>query len=112
MKLHDKMAVIAADLDAFNIDCAITIALKITDDTCKMDATQRALFMQLYDALRAPQSTLFDHSVHSLIEIGRNDPSSFVFGEIKTLREMGMRKIGKHHMKSFKAMVRRLLQEQ
>jgi len=112
MKLQNKMAVIAADLDTFNIDCAITLALKITDDSCKMDAQQRALFMELYDALDAPKSSLFDHSVHALIDIGRRDASSFIFAEIKTLREMGMKKIGKEHMKNFKAMVRRLLQEQ
>ncbi|MEA1920073.1 MAG: hypothetical protein U9N52_09555 [Campylobacterota bacterium] len=111
MKLQNKIAVIANNLDTFDVDCAITVALKITDDTCKMDEQQKALFMHLYDALIEPKSALFDESVFDLIEIGRNDASSFVFEEIKILREMAMNEIGRPHMKNFKAMVRRLLQE-
>ena len=37
-----KLTLIASSLDAFEVDCAITVALKITDDSCKMDDEQRA----------------------------------------------------------------------
>lgn len=42
---------VAHDLELFARDCAVTVALKITDDSCKMDDEQRAVFMSLYDAL-------------------------------------------------------------
>lgn len=103
------METIAASLDQFEIDCAITVALKITDDSCKMDEEQRAVFMALYDALPSLQSDLFDESVFGLIEIGRNNPSSFIFSEIRKLREMAMDAISQPKMKAFKAMVRELL---
>lgn len=103
---------IAAGLDLFGVDCAITVALKITDDSCKMDDAQRAPFMALYDALPGRESTLFDSSVFDLIEIGRNDPTAFVFGEIRDLRQMAMDAIGRPKMKAFKAFVRAQLQEQ
>lgn len=105
----ERLSAIAAALDASAIDCAITVALKITDDSCKMDETQRALFMALYDAIPNPQSTLFDETVFALIEIGRNDPGSFIFDEIRLLRETAMKAIGRPKMKAFKAMIRRQL---
>lgn len=103
----EKIASVAEQLSPFERDCAITVALKITDDSCKMDEEQRALFMALYDALSSQESELFVSTVFSLIEIGRNDPSAFVFSEIKNLREMAMEKITRPKMKAFKADVRK-----
>ena len=51
-------------------------------------------------------ATLFESSIHELISIGRRDPSAFVFGEIRTLREKAMAVIGKEKMKAFKARIR------
>ncbi len=102
---------IAAGLEPFHVDCAITVALKITDDSCKMDDSGRALFMELYDALPEYKSDYFDATVFEIITIGRNDPSAYVFGEIRILREAAMDMIGKPRMKEFKAMVRSQLRE-
>lgn len=106
MRTTDSIAAVAVGLDAFETDCAITVALKITDDSCKMDEEQRALFMALYDRIPVPATTLFDSTVFDLIAIGRNDPSAFVFAEIKSLREAAMEKITRPKMKAFKAAVR------
>jgi hypothetical protein len=103
----EKLSAVAKELSDFERDCAITVALKITDDSCKMDEEQRALFMALYDALPEQSSDLFSPTVFSLIEIGRNDPSAFIFSEIKQLREMAMDDITRPKMKSFKAEVRK-----
>ncbi len=103
----EKLSIVAGTLSAFERDCAITVALKITDDSCKMDDKQRALFMALYDTLPERSSDLFESTVFSLIEIGRDDPSASVFAEIKQLREMAMEKITRPKMKSFKAEVRK-----
>jgi hypothetical protein len=100
------IAKVAADLDTFGRDCAVTVALKITDDSCKMDDEQRALFMALYDALPRYESAMFDESVHELIREARKSPSALLFGEIKKERERAMAIITKEKMKTFKATVR------
>lgn len=102
----EKIAAVAAGLSPFEIECAITVALKIADDSCKMNETQKALFMMLYDAIPAPKTSLFDETVYDLINIGRSDPTAFVFEEIGKLREMAMETIGRPKMKAFKAAVR------
>ena len=102
----DPFAKVAADLDQFGCDCAVTVALKITDDSCKMDDEQRALFMALYDALPRYESTMFDESVHALIREARTSPTALLFGKIKNERERAMAIITKEKMKTFKASVR------
>ncbi len=102
----EAIAAVARALTHDDMECAVTVALKITDDSCKMDDAGRALFMSLYDALPSYESTLFESSIHELISIGRRDPSAFVFGEIRTLREKAMALIGKEKMKAFKARIR------
>src|SRR5512142_3514307 len=102
----NPFAQVAEDLDTFARDCAVTVALKITDDSCKMDDEQRALFMSLYDALPPFESAIFYESVHELIREGRNAPTALVFGRIKNERERAMAIITKEKMKTFKATVR------
>jgi len=106
---QEDIAAIAAGLDGFESDCAITVALKITDDSCKMDTQQRALFMALYDALKQPESELFDTDIHAVIERGRKAPSAAAYSQIKGLREMAMERIGRPDMKRFKAAIRERL---
>lgn len=97
---------VASALDPFACDCAITVALKITDDSCKMDDEQRALFMALYDVLPPFKSEIFDESVHDLICEGRKTPSESLLAAIKEERERAMAIITKEKMKIFKATVR------
>jgi len=100
---------VAARLDTFGRDCAVTVALKISDDSCKMDDEQRAVFMALYDALESNQSELFDESVYTLIKEARTAPSATLFAQIKKEREMAMAIITQEKMKAFKASVRAAL---
>jgi len=100
------IAKVAADLDVFNRDCAVTVALKISDDSCKMDDEQRALFMALYDVLGPYKSEIFDESVHLLIKDARNSPSASLFAQIKKERERAMAIITQEKMKIFKASFR------
>ncbi len=97
---------VARRLDTFGRDCAVTVALKISDDSCKMDEEQRAVFMALYDALPSFDSELFDESVYTLIEEARTAPSATLFAQIKKEREMAMAIITQEKMKAFKASVR------
>lgn len=97
---------VAHDLDTFARDCAVTVALKITDDSCKMDEEQRALFMALYDALPQHTSEIFDDGVYALISEARTAPNASLFARIKKEREMAMAIITQDKMKIFKASVR------
>ena len=105
-----KLPSVANSLDAFERDCAITVALKITDDTCKMDEFEKSIFMMLYDAIENKQSDYFDKSVFSLIEEGRKTPSAQIYSKIKTLRQDAMEMITRPKMKAFKAGVREKIQ--
>ncbi|MCX6074877.1 MAG: hypothetical protein NTY39_11190 [Campylobacterales bacterium] len=100
---------VATSLDTFGRDCAVTVALKISDDSCKMDEEQRAVFMSLYDALPPYKSEIFDNAVHDLICETRNTPNSSLYACIKKEREMAMAIITKERMKSFKSSVRAAL---
>lgn len=107
--MMEPIAKVAAGLDTFSRDCAVTVALKISDDSCKMDEEQRSLFMSLYDALPPYSSDLFDESVHDLIREARTSPNPILFGRIKTERETAMAIITQEKMKAFKASVRGIL---
>jgi hypothetical protein len=97
---------VAHDLDIFACDCAVTVALKITDDSCKMEDEQRTLFMALYDALPPYESDIFAQDIHSLIKEGRDTPNTILFDRIKKERERAMGIITQEKMKRFKASVR------
>ena len=87
----------------------ITLALKITDDTCKMDEYERSVFMSVYDALPSYESSFFDAEVFDLINSGRTEPTAQVYAAIRPLRQAGMDYITRPNMKAFKAMVREKL---
>jgi hypothetical protein len=101
-----RLPAVAGNLDSFERDCAITVALKITDDSCKMDGYEKSVFMALYDALPEHASLYFDESVFLAIEQGRNTPSAQIMAKIKTFREEAMASISRPKMKAFKAAVR------
>lgn len=103
------IAKVAAGLDTFARDCAVTVALKIADDSCKMDDEQRSLFLSLYDALPVYTSDLFDQNIHLLIDEARKRPSAGCYAKVKKEREMAMAIITQERMKAFKASVRGML---
>lgn len=97
---------IADKLDTFQRDCAVTVALKISDDSCKMDDDGRGLFISLHDALPSYKSEIFDENVHTLIAQAREGLTSSLKKEIKKERERAMAIITQDKMKAFKASVR------
>lgn len=96
----------ADSLDIFERYCAITVALKIADDTCKMDEYEKSIFMALYDLMQVQQSDFFNDTIFELIEQGRKTPSAQIYSKIKTLRQDAMEMITQPRMKAFKASVR------
>lgn len=108
----ERIGTVAASLDTLQNECMITLALKITDDTCKMDDYERSVFMQVYDALPEYKSDFFDLNVFEIIKNGRENPSAQVFASIKPLREAGMEYVTRPHMKAFKASIRKQLKQE
>lgn len=104
-----RLEQIAAALDEFEQICAMTVALKIADESCKMDEYEKMVFMSLYDHLPLKANRFFDETVAGLITIALESPSAFVFGEIRKLRESAMEMITRPKMKAFKAAIRKRL---
>ena len=102
----DLLESVATELDEFHKYCAVTVALKIADDSCKMDEYERSLFMNLYSFLLAYRSDLFEHDAHQLIRDAQENPTASLYAEIKKEREMAMKIITRNKMKAFKAFVR------
>lgn len=94
-------------LEGLERDCAITVALKIADESCKMDISEKELFMRLYRSIREEESALFTAQVYHLIDTAIDSPSASLFWEIRRLREAAMEVITRPKMKAFKAMVRK-----
>ena len=102
---------IANNLDNFQKLCAITVALKIADDSCKMDENEKSIFMALYNAILDKKSDFFDDSIFELISIALATPSAKVYAQIETLRESAMDMITRPKMKAFKAEFRKKLSQ-
>ncbi|KIM11330.1 MAG: hypothetical protein KU37_06755 [Sulfuricurvum sp. PC08-66] len=105
-----RLGAIALSLDEMQKDCAITLALKIVDDSCKMDDYERAVFMALFDLIPFGRSDFFESTVHDVIAQGRANPTAQLFGTIKNLRESAMRYLTQERMKAYKAYVRAKLE--
>lgn len=94
-------------LNNFERFCVITVALKITDNSCKMDISEQDLFMELYDALPKRTDDLFDSKIHEIIDEGLNMSSEAIYAVIKGYREEAMDVITRPKMKAFKADIRK-----
>ncbi|MBN2816541.1 MAG: hypothetical protein JXQ67_07630 [Campylobacterales bacterium] len=105
----DRLSDIANNLSAFERDCCITVALKIADSSCKMDAYEQSVFLSLFDALERVESEFFSSNVYEIVMLGRNAPSAAIYAEIKKLRESAMEMITRPKMKAFKASIREKL---
>jgi len=106
-----QIVTVAKKLSAFECDCTITVALKITDDSCKMDAYEKSVFMALYDAMPDKQTDFYDENIFELISHARAHPSASVYAKIKILRENAMLMIKQENMKKFKADIRTKLKK-
>lgn len=102
-----KLIELAKKLDAFERMCTITVALKILDQSCKMDEYEKSIFMLLYESMEDKTSDFFDESIHDLIEHVRLfSSSSDAFGRLQEQKLKAMEYITRPGMKAFKASVR------
>ncbi len=104
-----RIGSVAKNLDPMQNECMITLALKIVDDSCKMDDYERGVFMQVYDAMPHYHSDFFEPDIFDLITETRHSPTAMLFAKIKPFRQAGMEYVSRPAMKSFKAYVRQEL---
>jgi hypothetical protein len=102
---YKKIDAFVQTLNPFEQYCTITVALKISDDSCKMDTYEKSLFMALYEAL-PKQTALFDEALFSVITEAQTQPTAHTYAKIKILREDAMEMITRPKMKAFKSYVR------
>lgn len=107
----EKMPKVASELSSFERDCAITVAIKISDDSCKMDDYEKHIFMMLYDALNPQETDFFETDVFEMIYSARHTPTAMIFSDLKKRREAAMDFITRPKMKAFKAIIRQRLSE-
>ncbi|TPQ29634.1 hypothetical protein [Methylomonas koyamae] len=93
-------------LSPLQIDCAVTVMLKILDGKCKMPAQEKVVMELLYDRIKHLPGQLLDHSVHELIESARNADDEALKNLIYEKRLLAETAISRPVMKSFKAMIR------
>jgi len=97
---------VAMKLSDFEKTCAITVALKISDESCKMDLYECTVFMRLYDYILKSTPSIFTENVFDLIKQVQEEPNMKLLTEIKVLRENAMDMITRPKMKAFKASIR------
>jgi len=101
-----QLSDVAMKLSDFEKVCAITVALKISDESCKMDLYECSVFMRLYDYILKTAPSFFTDEVFTLIKQVQEEPSMKLISEVKALRESAMDMITRPKMKAFKASIR------
>ncbi len=95
--------------DDVQVQYATILALKILDDSCKMDYDNYNLFMSVYDGINDQVPTPFNKKVHEIIELCRCDDPIIPKKEYKeiihNLRVVMMKDMDKPTMKAYKQSV-------
>lgn len=97
------------EFDEIELQYATILALKILDDSCKMDYDNYNLFMSVYDGICDNKNANFDTKIHQLIALSRGDdpivPKPEYKEAIHNLRVAMMENMHKPYMKAFKQLV-------
>lgn len=101
---QDEIVAWAAEYD-FNlsqVDCLITIMLKILDGKCKMDQQIQLNVWLVYQQAHQGRSRVFDPAIHGLIADMYQQPDPLSRKHIHELRCFAETEIPKTTMKGFK----------
>ncbi len=89
-----------------DVDCAITVMLKILDGKCKMASDEKRVMACLYEATRELPSWHFGEAEHALIDEGRRRDDEAFRMQIYERRVLAESMLSRPVMKAFKAMIR------
>jgi hypothetical protein len=89
------------------IDCAVTVMLKILDGKCKMPPTEKMVMTLLYDQIKTREGELFGAELNALIDQARerSDDEQLKM-HIYEKRLLAETAISRPVMKKFKAFIR------
>jgi len=93
-------------LSPSDVDCAITVMLKILDGKCKMAPEEKQVMAWLYDAVRELPSQRFGVDEHALVARGRAALDEPMREQIYERRVLAESVLSRPVMKAFKAMIR------
>ena len=94
---------------ASDIDCTTAVVLKILDQKCKMESTDKHAVVMLYDRIKTQAGDCIDPEVHKVIATARMAPTDEVMLNIHKLRVHAESLIAKPVMKAYKQMLRQSL---
>jgi len=89
-----------------DVDCAITVMLKILDGKCKMAPDEKRVMAHLYHATRDLPSWHFGDAEHALIDEGRGRHDDAFKLHIYERRVLAESMLSRPVMKAFKARIR------
>ncbi len=89
-----------------DVDCAVTVMLKIIDGKCKMRPTEKLVMTHLYQAVRELPGIQLGADIHSLIAQAGAQPDESMKLHIYEKRVLAETMISRPVMKAFKAMIR------
>ncbi len=99
------------NFEPIEIEYASKLALKMLDDSCKMNAHDREVFFNVYDALCDREDIDFSDDVNKMIQLGRDRNTILAKPEyaaaIHACKEEIIPQMLKVHMKAYKQMVRK-----
>jgi hypothetical protein len=98
--------VAAHPLTLAHVDCAMAVMLKILDGKCKMDAAEKVVMAQLYDAVKGREGLLLGAAAHALIAQARGSMNVELREMIYEKRVLAETMISRPVMKGFKALIR------
>lgn len=98
------------DFEAIQIEYAAKLALKMLDDSCKMNSEERAMFFNVYDAITDREDIVLDDEMNQLIVLARDRNTIYSKPQfapiIHACRIEVIPNMLKVHMKAYKKMVR------
>lgn len=99
------------EFEPIEIEYASKLALKMLDDSCRMNEHDREVFFNVYDALCDRSDVVLDDDVNQLIQKARDRNTIYskpeFAQEIHQCRIRVIEKMLKVHMKAYKKMVRK-----
>lgn len=89
-----------------DVDCTFTVMLKILDGKCKMDASEQAALIAIFDTVKYLPRDRLDESILQAIELARPTPTDNIKDKIHKLRVYAESVVPKSTMKEYKKMLR------
>ncbi|SMF28350.1 hypothetical protein SAMN02745866_01817 [Alteromonadaceae bacterium Bs31] len=93
-------------LSTIEIDCCITVKLKILDGKCKMSREDKRFMAALYEATKHRESQVFQNDIHRFIAAVGQERDEAQCMAVYEKRLMAETMISRPVMKAFKARIR------